>query len=86
MPEVSRFYGILIAIYFRDHAPPHFHVRYAGQHAEVGIRDGRILAGSLAPRVQRLVSEWHGLHQAELLVDWDLAARGLPLIRIAPLD
>ena len=86
MPEVSRFYGIVIRVYFEDHAPPHFHAEYGGDEGRIDIASGRILSGSLPPRVQRLVGEWRGLHRAELLADWNLAAERQPLNRIAPLD
>ena len=50
MPEVSRFYGIVIRMFFREHGPPHFHVEYSGQQAVVGIEDLTVLRGRLPPR------------------------------------
>lgn len=86
MPEVSRFFGIVIRIYFEDHAPPHFHAEYGGDESRVDMASGRILSGSLSPRVLRLVHEWLALHRAELLEDWRLAANRQPLRPIAPLE
>ena len=62
MPEISRFFGMVIAMYYNDHAPPHFHVRYSKQKAIVGIDPLVVLAGRLTPRAERLVLEWAALH------------------------
>ena len=86
MPEISRFFGIIIRIRLNDHAPPHFHVVYGEEMATVDMRTLRILAGSLRPRVRGLVVEWAAAHEQELLADWDLARRGLPPRPIAPLE
>jgi hypothetical protein len=86
MPEISRFFGILISINYNDHAPPHFHVRYAGQQAAIRIQDLAVMAGSLSPRALALTIEWAAGHQVELLADWDLARQNLPLQPIAPLE
>lgn len=85
MPEISRFYGIVITINFAEHMPPHFHARYAGQHAAV-LLSGHVLAGSLPPRATTLVRDWAIQHRAELEADWELAQQRLPLVPIAPLD
>ena len=85
MPEISRFFGIVIAIYWNDHGVPHFHAKYAGQRASFSIADLRLLEGSLPPRVTALVLEWAFLHRQELLEDWNLAQAKKPLISIAPL-
>lgn len=66
MPEISRFYGIVIQIYFGDHPPPHFHARYAGQVAKVDIEALRVIDGGLPSRALGLVVEWAALHQQEL--------------------
>jgi uncharacterized protein DUF4160 len=58
MPEISRFFGIIIAMFYNDHPPPHFHVRYGSQRAVVGIEDLVLLDGGLSPRVLGLVIEW----------------------------
>jgi len=86
MPEISRFFGIIIAMYYEDHAPPHFHVRYGKQKAIVGIETLSVLRGSLTPRVLGLVTEWAALHQSELRKDWELARRNAPLLPIRPLE
>jgi hypothetical protein len=86
MPEISRFLGIIITMYYNDHAPPHFHVRYGEKKAIVGIDPLRILEGRLTPRVFGFVMEWASMHQTELLEDWDLARRNSPLKSIEPLE
>jgi hypothetical protein len=86
MPEVSRFFGIVITMNYGDHAPPHFHVRYAEQRALIAIETLGLLRGHLSPRVFGMVMEWAALHQAELERDWSLARQQLPLDRIAPLE
>ncbi|MGQ0552723.1 MAG: DUF4160 domain-containing protein [Planctomycetota bacterium] len=86
MPEISRFFGIVIEMYHRDHAPPHFHAVYGSYSASFEIATGVIVSGSFPPRAYRLVGEWLSLHRAELLENWRLA-RGLkPLHRIDPLE
>jgi len=86
MPEVSRFFGMIILIYYNDHPPPHFHVRYGEQRALVDMNTFTILEGSLQPRALGLVVEWASLHKRELLKDWELARRQEPLEKIAPLE
>lgn len=86
MPEISRFFGIIVLMYFNDHPPPHFHVRYAGQRALISIESLTILEGKLSPRVLGLVVEWASMHQDELMADWELARRQAPLAPIAPLE
>jgi hypothetical protein len=86
MPEISRFFGIVIAMYYRDHAPPHFHVRYSGQKALVAIESSAVLRGRLTPRALGLVKEWATLHRKELMEDWALARREQPLRSIEPLE
>ena len=86
MPELSRFFGIIIAMYYSDHAPPHFHAKYAGDQACIRIDNGEILDGTLSSRARRLVEEWRVLHQAELADDWTRARARQPLARINPLE
>ncbi len=85
MPVISRFFGIVVYLYWRDHAPPHFHARYQDEEATVEIETG-IVAGHLNPRALRMVQEWRELHMAELLEDWSLAERQRRLNRIEPLE
>lgn len=86
MPEISRFLGIVIAMYYNDHAPPHSHAMYGNREARVSIESGAVLSGSLPTRAMRLVLEWLGLHRAELVEDWHRAEQRRPLIRIEPLE
>ena len=86
VPELSRFYGIRIAMYWNDHQPPHFHAEYSGEEALVGIQPVRVLEGSLSRRARSLVFEWAAEHQEELLRCWKLAQEPAPLPKIAPLD
>ncbi|MGD9634194.1 MAG: DUF4160 domain-containing protein [Pirellulales bacterium] len=74
MPEISRFYGIVVQIYFGDHPPPHFHARYAGQIAKIDIETLAVIDGSLPSRALTLVMEWAALHQQELRDAFDRAA------------
>ena len=85
MPEISRFLGIVITMYFNDHNPPHFHVRYEDARAVVGIRPIELRQGSLPPRVLGLVIEWAEIHQAEVLLNWTTLATEGKFMRIAPL-
>ncbi len=86
MPEVSRFFGIIIAMYYNDHTPPHFHAKYGHGQASIRIDNGEVLDGDLAPRALRLVEAWRRLHRQELLEDWALAQARQPLKRIEPLE
>ena len=85
MPEISRFYGIVITINYDEHLPPHFHARYAGDRASF-LMTGEVLAGSLPRRARELVRAWARLREAELVADWIRASRREPLLAIAPLD
>ncbi|MDP6491338.1 MAG: DUF4160 domain-containing protein [Kiritimatiellia bacterium] len=86
MPEICRFLGIVIAIYWKEHGVPHFHAKYQGCRASFAIEDFRLLEGKLPPRVTGLVLEWAASHRDELLGDWELAMQKKPLKRIAPLE
>jgi hypothetical protein len=86
VPEISRFFGIIITMYYNDHAPPHFHVRYGQQKALIAIETLAILEGNLKPRTLGLVIEWAAQHQAELMQDWQLARQNAPLEPIEPLE
>jgi Domain of unknown function (DUF4160) len=74
MPEICRFYGIIIKMYFGDHAPPHFHAEYGDEEALIDIRTMAVFAGHLSPRAMGLVVEWALLHQGELKASWERAA------------
>jgi hypothetical protein len=86
MPEISRFFGIVVSMNYNDHPPPHFHVRYGDLRAMIDLRTLRLIDGNLPPRVFGLVMEWALLHQNELIEDWQLARQDAPLKRIAPLE
>ena len=85
MPTVSIFYGIIIRMFFDEHAPPHFHAEYGEYKATVDIRELEIRTGSLPRRAQELVLDWAELHQSELLADWDLCRQHRQPDPIAPL-
>ncbi|HEV2646692.1 MAG TPA: DUF4160 domain-containing protein [Acidobacteriaceae bacterium] len=85
MPTISSFYGILIQMYWNDHAPPHFHVRYSGFKATVAIQDLTVLTGHLPRTAERLVLEWAAEHQEELMEDWRLCEMKAQPSQIAPL-
>ena len=85
VPRISEFYGIIVAMYFREHGMPHFHATYAGETVVVAIETGEVLAGAVPLRAQRMVSEWLELHRAELGANWDRARNDEPLEQIAPL-
>ncbi len=85
MPEISRFLGIVIAMYYDDHVPPHFHAKYGEFEITVDIASGAI-QGHFPRRALKHVLEWYELHQNELREDWDLARERRPLRRIAPLE
>lgn len=86
MPEISRFFGIVIQMYYDDHSPPHFHVRYAGQRALIAIDSLALIQGHLSPRALGLVMEWAAFHRAELMEDWQLAMSEAVLKPIKPLE
>ncbi|HUP23252.1 MAG TPA: DUF4160 domain-containing protein [Thermoanaerobaculia bacterium] len=86
MPEVSRFFGIVITMHFADHPPPHFHVRYGSFKALVAVEQPSLLEGRLPPRALGLVVEWATLHREELLANWTRAREQRDLNPIAPLE
>ena len=86
MPTISRFYGLLIRMYFDDHNPPHFHVVYGEYQAVMAIEDFGILEGDLPPRALGLATEWARIHRAELMDEWDRARAGQALLPIDPLE
>jgi hypothetical protein len=86
MPEVSRFYGIVIRIFFGDHPPPHFHAVYGGHSAKIDIDGLSVIEGKLPARALGLVIEWAALHQDELKEAFDRASNLQPPGKIAPLS
>jgi hypothetical protein len=85
MPEICRFFGIVIYIYYKDHQPPHFHAVYAEHEAKISIDNLTILFGSLPPRVLGLVIEWANIHNNDLQRVWNQAVNRQPLDKIEPL-
>lgn len=85
MPRLSSFYGIVVAMYYREHGVPHFHVRYAEHNASVAIETLEVLGGSLPSRALSLVSEWAALHRDELAANWERARAEDPLEAVDPL-
>jgi hypothetical protein len=86
VPVVSRFFGIVIAFYWADHLPPHFHAKYTGDEAMIAIGTGEVLRGSLPRRALSLVDEWRKMRVAELTDNWERARRREALAYIAPLE
>ena len=85
MPEISRFFGIIIRMYFGDHNPPHFHAIYQEFTAEYDINTLAAINGNLPSRAHALVLEWASLHRTELLEDWQLASEMKEIKKIEPL-
>jgi len=86
MPKISEFFGIIIAMFYDDHHPPHFHAIYGEYKAKFSIEDLRILEGKLPRRVISLVLEWAFLHRNELRKEWKLSQEHKPLFNIEPLE
>jgi len=85
MPEISRFFGIVIAMYWDEHNPPHFHALYGDDEVLIDIRTLSVFSGRLPPRALGLVIEWATLHQEELMDDWKRAQGQEQLLKIPPL-
>lgn len=86
MPEVSRFYGIIIRMFFNDHLPPHFHANYSDYSAQINIISGEIMNGELPGRALRLVQDWTELHRNELLKNYiESQKEGGVISKIEPL-
>ena len=86
MPQISRFFGIIIYMYFNDHSPPHFHAEYGDQEAVYTIETLEILRGNLPRRAHGMVVEWATLYRNELRENWELARQMQGLNRIEPLE
>ena len=86
MPEISRFFGIIILMYYDDHNPPHFHARYGSDKAAIEIASLRVLEGRLPSRALGLVVEWASQHQEELVMNWEAARSDRPPKKIPPLQ
>ncbi|NIP22740.1 MAG: DUF4160 domain-containing protein [Phycisphaerae bacterium] len=86
MPEISRFFGIIIRMYFDEHPPPHFHAIYGKHEIQVGINPIGVLRGSLPRRAESMVIEWAALHQQELIQNWDRLRNDQTAQKIEPLE
>lgn len=86
MPTISAFYGLIIQMFFKDHVPPHFHVRYAEHKAIIDIRNLSMIEGWLPRRALGLVLDWALLHQVELLDNWQLCQNMQNPKPISPLE
>lgn len=85
MPQISRFFGIIISMYFDDHNPPHFHAQYGDDECLVSIVDLTVIEGKLPSRAFGMVIEWATLHHQELVENWERAVQLEPLSKILPL-
>jgi len=86
MPEISRFFGIVIKMFYNDHQPPHFHAEYASSEALIVIESLEVYRGELPRRALALVLEWAALHRDTLREDWRLARGGESPRPIPPLE
>jgi uncharacterized protein DUF4160 len=86
MPEINRFYGIVIRMYYNDHNPPHFHAIYGREEAVIGINPVALLWGDLPRRALAMALEWAALHQQELQANWQRLRSSQPPHGVAPLD
>ncbi|HMH51286.1 MAG TPA: DUF4160 domain-containing protein [Candidatus Acidoferrum sp.] len=85
MPEISRFYGLVIKIFYDDHNPPHFHAEYGEYEVLINVTTLAIMSGRLPARALGMVTEWAALHQGELRIAWERAKQLLPPGQIEPL-
>ena len=86
MPIISTFFGIVIRMYYGDHAPAHFHAFYQGHEALIAIETLEVITGELPRRAQELVFDWAELHRQELVGNWQKAQDHRPLDNIEPLE
>lgn len=86
MPTISQFFGIIIQMFWNDHAPPHFHCQYGDYEAIVNIQTLELMEGKMPRRAQNLILDWAELHQEELLEDWKLCEAKQQPKPIAPLE
>ncbi len=85
MPEISRFLGIVISMYYDEHNPPHFHAEYGDYEIIVQIESG-ITKGKFPPRALKATLEWHKINKEALMQDWHLASKKKSLKKIKPLE
>lgn len=85
MPEISRFYGIIIKMFSDEHNPPHFHAEYAEERATFSIETGQMIQGNISQNRAALITAWAIIHKNELLKNWDTLADGSGAKKINPL-
>ena len=85
MPIISRFFGILVFMFWREHRPAHFHAKYGEDEVVVEIESGKV-SGAMTKRALALVQEWRKLHKKDLLREWELAEQKKALFPIKPLE
>ena len=86
MPTISMFYGIMIQMFWGDHAPPHFHAVYGEHEIIINIRTLEIMKGFMPRRALALVLEWASLHREQLMEDWKLCELKQIPVKIEPLE
>lgn len=86
MPTISQFFGIVIQMFWRQHAPPHFHAMYGEFEARMDIRTLEVILGHLPKRALAMTVEWATEHRAELMEDWTLCQAKQAPKKIAPLE
>jgi hypothetical protein len=86
MPSISRFFGVVVYMYYNEHLPPHFHAEYGEYEALYEIETLETLRGGIPRRAHAMVVEWALLHRAELHDDWERARQQKPLLDIEALD
>ncbi len=85
MPEISRFFGIIIKMFFRDHNPPHFHAEYQSYKAIFSIETGQMIQGDIPQKKSALITAWTIIHNKELMKNWNALVEGCPATTIDPL-
>ncbi len=86
MPTISIFYGIIVRMFFAEHAPPHFHVAYGEYEATIAIQTLALMEGKIPRRALELVLDWAELHQKELLENWNLCLKHQQPKKLTPLE
>jgi len=86
LPEISRFYGIVIRMFYRDHRPPHLHARYGDDEVTVTLDDAMRVEGRFPKRALALVLEWTEKNRAALLANWTKLEQREPLEKVPPLE
>ena len=82
MPEISRFFGVRIAIYYDEHNPPHFHAYYQAFDASYSIENGKRMRGKMPVNLEKVIIRWFKKNKKEIIDNWNLARDGEPLIKI----